>query len=245
MLARFFCELKPSKQPKAPASLLPLLLRATLVIACFHTAASAQTPPAPVIFENVPRPDTVPVIEQNQLPPGAVGAPTKDRDIEYNAPSSNTPSTSSTLYRVEISGDSPLLLAQVRKIEPQAFVRPGEGIIQAGVYSKESSAQQRLQELELLGIRAQITTISAGTPTYAKPASSKFYFVVIPEGKANLAEIEAQLIGLGLSQEAVRPREQPRGSHVAVGPFANRNEAERWNNYIRSFGMDARVYYGR
>ena len=217
-----------------------------MVIACFHSPANAQNPPAPVIFENVPRPDTVPVIEPNQLPPGAVGAPTKDRDLEFKAPSSSTPSTSSTLYRVEISGDSPLLLAEVKKIEPQAFVRPGEGIIQAGVFSKESSAQQRLQELDVLGIRAQITTISAGTPVAdARPTSSKFYFVVIPEGKANLAEIEAQLIGLGLTQEAVRPREQPRGSHVAVGPFANRNEAERWNNYIRSFGMDARVYYGR
>ncbi|NEP22575.1 MULTISPECIES: hypothetical protein [unclassified Moorena] len=57
-------------------------------------------------------------------------------------------------------GDSDWLLSQVQAIEAQAFVREGEGVIQAGTFMDRYNAQSRLQALEALGIPARITTIA-------------------------------------------------------------------------------------
>ena len=57
-------------------------------------------------------------------------------------------------------GDSYWLLSQVQDIEPQAFVREGEGVIQAGTFMDRYNAQSRLRALEALGIPARITTIA-------------------------------------------------------------------------------------
>ncbi|NET83642.1 MAG: hypothetical protein F6J94_17480 [Moorea sp. SIO1F2] len=56
-------------------------------------------------------------------------------------------------------GDSDWLLSQVQAIEAQAFVREGEGVIQAGTFMDRYNAQSRLRTLEALGIPARITTI--------------------------------------------------------------------------------------
>lgn len=72
------------------------------------------------------------------------------------------------------------------------------------------------------------------------------FYVVIPGGPNDLDAITNQVVrlgdGFGVSQ-LVQAHESPRGPHVRVGPFADRNSANRWSSYFRDFGMDARVYY--
>ncbi|HEY9620856.1 MAG TPA: hypothetical protein V6C78_10825 [Crinalium sp.] len=79
-------------------------------------------------------------------------------------------------------------------------------------------------------------------------ASASRYYVAIPGRGSDLNAINEQVTrlggGLGIAN-AVNSRTAPLGPHVLVGPFVNRNAAERWNRYLRAFGMDARVYYRR
>jgi hypothetical protein len=173
-------------------------------------------------------------------------------------------------------GNNPLLLAQVQQIEPQAFIRQGEGLIQAGVFASERNAQSRVRALADLGIRAQVIpfAINPNQITNSEPVGSdsfvgvevepfsseplanapfypgvstpeRAYFVVIPGNTRDLQNIAAQVVQLGIAENAVNLRNAPRGTHVAVGPFGSRREASQWSNYFRSSGMDSRVYYGR
>jgi superfamily II DNA helicase RecQ len=167
---------------------------------------------------------------------------------------------------VEIEGNSPLLLSQVRQIEPQAFVRQRDGIIQAGVFADEYNAESRVRALAARGIRAQVTAIAdsgtpwaiatgtdaqlEGTPNFASDlpqyeVALRGYFVVIPGKSSDLPNIAAEVVRLGVTESAVSQREAPRGPHVAIGPFESRRDADRWTNYFRSAGMDARVYFGQ
>ncbi|MFE1745776.1 hypothetical protein [Coleofasciculus sp. H7-2] len=228
------------------------------------------SPNAPPAFPQ----DTLPSISPN---------PAGRREIEFQAPPPSTPSRrtpsrstpsrstpsrnrnknprpvrrNSRLYGVFINGDSPLLLAQVRKIEPEAFVRYGGGVIQAGVFADEIKAQQRVRVLEEWGIRGQISAYSdqnfdADAENFdSRPVTSRdeveevAYFVVIPGSQEYLPDIASHMIRLGFPKDAVFQREVPRGPHVAVGPFEDRSQAERWSRFLRSNGMDARVYFGQ
>ncbi len=169
-------------------------------------------------------------------------------------------------YLVYINGESDLLLEQVRKVEPEAFRTNLEGRtrIQAGVFDDRLLAERRVKALEREGIGAEIATIGYAAPPplvpdYPPYTSSlpspvfsnnlgrrKNYFVVIPAPLEDLQEIENQVIRLGAPARGVRQREVPRGTHVRVGPFAVRDDAERWNSYLLDFGLtNARVYYGK
>ncbi|MBD2464864.1 hypothetical protein H6G89_28070 [Oscillatoria sp. FACHB-1407] len=79
-------------------------------------------------------------------------------------------------------------------------------------------------------------------------AADSSYYVVIPGQSDDLPDINDQVVRLGEGfaiAQVVEERRSPLGPHVLVGPFVNRNAAERWNDYLRAFGMDARVYYRR
>jgi hypothetical protein len=187
-----------------------------------------------------------------------------DRTIEFTAPppSSDRPNNNSQLYRIYIKGSSRELLQQVRSVEPLAFVRRKEGVIQAGLFIEEWRAKSRLQQLQSQGIKAEIRKLGSdnsnkiGTNNFsdiiidrpessAAPNKSRLYYAIVPGKKEDLASREAQLVWLGISPDAFRIKENPRGLHIAVGPFRTRQEAESWSNYLRSYGMDARVFYGR
>lgn len=239
---RFFDELPPpSNIPSPPpSSSIPTF--------------NVPTSPSPPSLPNTNPPDPVP----------------SEREFNFQAPSSPLPSRrptqNSNLYRVDIDGDSLLLLSQVRQIEPQAFVRQRDGVIQAGVFADRYNAESRVRVLAAQGIRAQVTAIaSSGTPwaiatgTDAQLDSTlsvasdlpqyevalRGYFVVIPGERSDLPNIAAEVIRLGVTESAVSQREAPRGPHVAIGPFESRKDADRWTNYFRSAGMDARVYFGQ
>ena len=180
----------------------------------------------------------------------------------------STPTQASTIYRVDIYGDNPSLLSQVKQIEPGAFVRRGEGVIQAGVFVDEANAQFRIRELEAQGIPARLSTIGSGVDadlgnpgqfsgdnpdnldrvsredSAFRSRTDRAYFVVIPGKLRDLPEIAAEVVRMGIREDEVTQREAPRGPHVAIGPFNEREKADRWSRYFRSVGMDARVYFG-
>ncbi|MEP0912874.1 hypothetical protein NDI45_18335 [Leptolyngbya sp. GB1-A1] len=67
-------------------------------------------------------------------------------------------------YAVIINGDSSMMLDQVRSIEPGAFVQHYQGrrMIQAGIFSDISGAQQQVVALAGRGIGAQVVTLPGG-----------------------------------------------------------------------------------
>lgn len=248
---------------------LLLLISGGWVMA-FSTSADAQSLPNYPTFDSLPpSQNTQPLIyPQDTLPSVSPYSPNNQQESNFQAPpftprrSLDFPARS--LYRVDIYGDSPLLLAQVRTVEPEAFVRQN-GVIQAGVFADQFNAQQRVRVLESQGIRAQINTFSANEPSFSSeppltPSSreavrvpdintatriSSGYFVVIPGRFAELPNLADKVVQLGARRNAVLQREEPRGPHVALGPFGKKSEAERWNAYLRAQGLDARVYFDR
>lgn len=221
----------------------------------YSTSITAQPlPPPPVLFDNTPTPpSSLPTLDSPLPPPfPSPNAPVNPREYNFQAPLSPTriPPRNSRLYRVDVNGDNNSLLSQVQRIAPDAYIRSGEGVIQAGVFSERDNAEARVRELRAQGIRAQVTTFNSGSgggrPQRPQTGDrSNGYFVIIPGSEDDLPGIARRVVRLGIRRSVVTPRDSRLGSHVAVGPFAERGEAERWNSYIRSEGMDSRVYYDR
>lgn len=209
------------------------------------TSPSPAASPSPIPTFGVPTSPSPPTSSDTVIP---------GRELNFEAPAptpslpSRRPRLDATLYRVDIYGDNSFVLSQVRQIEPSAFVRQEDGVIQAGVFSNEYNAQSRVRELAAQGIRSQVTPIATDGNTVAVTSESfstnRAYFVVIPGNIEDLPNIEAEVMKLGIGQSAVSQRTAPRGPHVAIGPFDSRGEANRWSNYLRSIGMDARIYFG-
>lgn len=86
-------------------------------------------------------------------------------------------------------------------------------------------------------------------PTSAPPMTESAnapYYVVIPTDASNLGTVSSQVIQLGTPPDRVQQRTEPRGPHVAVGPFADRGLANRWNNFYRESGLgNSRVFFER
>ncbi|MGF1938085.1 MAG: hypothetical protein RM347_027650 [Nostoc sp. ChiQUE02] len=172
-------------------------------------------------------------------------------------------------YLVYVDGSDFQTLQAIRQIEPSAYIRQyqGRNVIQSGVFNRVSNAQQRVSELQSRGIySARIISFANGQEIEAgnrgfvgdrstinanRPVSR--YYVAIPTTSEQLSAIAAQIRqnlarfsqDLGRSG-GVLERTQPRGPHVAVGPFSDRFQAEEWNKYLRNTGYgNARVYYGK
>lgn len=81
----------------------------------------------------------------------------------------SNPPSSNEQYLVIVNGNSDLLLAEIRQVEPTAFVSfvEGRSVIQAGRFNLFQNAQSRTQELALLGIGAQIKSAAPAAPIAA------------------------------------------------------------------------------
>ncbi|MGB7442725.1 MAG: hypothetical protein WA919_16800 [Coleofasciculaceae cyanobacterium] len=236
---------------------LPLLLFGSGNIFTFSWA-NAQPLPEPRVFGDelpLPLPSTPPPsnFPNSPLPPASSSPSSSRREFDFRAPNQpirdNSPISAPRLYRVEVYGDNPLLLSQIKRVEPEAFVRRGEGIIQAGMFADQYNAQSRLRTLEAQGFQARVTTVTvanrAGRVVAEGLANNSPYLVIIPGDSEDLPDTAAQVLQLGIRREAIEQKTSPRGSHLAIGPFAERREAERWSSYFRSVGMDARVHFRR
>ncbi len=175
-------------------------------------------------------------------------------------------------YFVYVDSSNSQLLQLVRQIESSAYLREynGRNVIQSGVFNGQNNAQKRVRELELNGIpgarivnsnNIEVTSYNSSqqvipddntvynTQNYrnnSQQQRSKYYYVVIPSSANNLRSVGTQIqqkIGININ---VFLRNQPRGSHIAVGPFSDKLEAEQWNSYLKNLGHgNARVYYGK
>ena len=174
-------------------------------------------------------------------------------------------------YLVYVDGNDSQTLQAIRQIEPSAYIRQFQGrtVIQSGVFNRVANAQQRVNELQSRGIyNARIISFGNGQEINADNGNYNYrddrnninanrrasrYYVAIPTTSEQLPAIAAQVRQnlSGYTQDlgrsgGVLERTQPRGPHVAVGPFQNRFQAEEWNKYIRKIGYgNARVYYGK
>ncbi|QSJ18998.1 hypothetical protein JYQ62_09800 [Nostoc sp. UHCC 0702] len=164
-------------------------------------------------------------------------------------------------YLVYVDNYNNQTLQQVRRIEPGAYIRPyqGRSVIQSGVFSRLSGAQERVRQLESYQIYgAQIVNFGNGQQIPNSPNSpnrgdrdvyrgqSSSYYVAIPAKSEELPAIAQRIRQSTGLYGFILQRQAPRGPHVAVGPFARRTEAEEWNNRLQNLGFgDARVYYGK
>jgi hypothetical protein len=84
---------------------------------------------------------------------------------------------------------------------------------------------------------------AAAVPSGSARVSAPYY-VIIPTAENNLPELSTQVIQLGTPADRVQQRLNPRGPHVAVGPFEDRGLAFQWNRFYRDAGIsNSRVYY--
>jgi hypothetical protein len=217
------------------------------------------------VWEVVPPPPNLSPIPQSPQPI-IIPQVQQTQPLQWNAPNQNTQryqSTRSTsynqnseLYLVYVDNNSNQL-QRVRQIEPTAYLRQynGRSVIQSGSFSKQSNAQLRVRELELNGIsgaqvvrsaNGQVVGYSSNGGNSRQRENPRSYYVTIPASSQQLNAIANQIRQNTGRYDIVLERQQPRGPHVAVGPFNQRADAEQWNSYLRKLGLgNARVYYGR
>lgn len=164
-----------------------------------------------------------------------------------SAKQSATPISKPESYLVYINENSALKLQQIQQLEPTAFVRQyqGRSIIQVGVFSQNANALNLANTLEFNGIDARIISLTTGKDIDFV-SNQKFYFVVIPAKPEKLALVENQVKQLKMGMPInISQKQQPR-SHVRLGPFLEREQAENWKRYLKASGLKkVKVYYGK
>jgi len=100
----------------------------------------------------------------NNHPRPTVNPPAPRPENRANKPPSPPPQqrviATNQLFRVEVKSNSAAALAKIKEIEPLAFIRAGENVIQAGLFQQQYQAKQRVQELTKQGFSAQIITLN-------------------------------------------------------------------------------------
>jgi hypothetical protein len=204
----------------------------------FGTSPSLQQQPTAVPEIDIKAPVRPPLREQNYTPPRSSYRPSY---IPYSKSSYN--------YSVYVNSSSPYLLRRVQRIEPTAYIKrySGYSVIQAGAFKQEYHAQRRVNQLQSLGIRdVRLAKADYQGGAISGRTRSKTFFIAIPGNRRELPRIVSRVREVtGRTSIDVRERDEPRGTHVLVGPFYHRQEAETWNRYLQRKGLgNARVYYG-
>ncbi|GAB4300543.1 MAG: hypothetical protein Fur0025_40280 [Oscillatoriaceae cyanobacterium] len=71
----------------------------------------------------------------------------------------------------------------------------------------------------------------------------KGYFAIVPGKPENLSSLAQQAVEAGIEESKIFTRSAPFGPHLAIGPYPDRTTAEQESNYLRLFGLNARVEY--
>ncbi len=133
------------------------------------TSSAATAKDEPQITETVPPPPPISPPNQlvkhkhNRILPINTNPPThsrNDRQREYTFSAPDEPaieegdSSVTQSYRVEVFGDTEELLAEVRDIEPKAFMKGN--IIQVGIFSDRDNAEDLVRKLAIQGLWSRI-----------------------------------------------------------------------------------------
>ncbi|MBF2028730.1 MAG: hypothetical protein IGS48_18535 [Oscillatoriales cyanobacterium C42_A2020_001] len=225
--------------------------------------AQQALPPPPSISDTNALPSLAPVPPPTSGLPMA--APTAFPSAGFNYPqdASGYPAPmpvpgaySASSYQVIVNGDSPYLLQQIQLSDQAAYVREYQGrrVIQAGEFQTEGDAQNRVMALAQQGVAAQVVSANASfgqgtgmnslgaTPSIAKVSH---YQVVVPTRPEMFATLANKMVGMGVRPDAIQAKRAPLGPHLAIGPFLDQKEAESVSQYLRTGGMDARVFFVR
>ncbi|BAW95258.1 hypothetical protein NIES970_01600 [[Synechococcus] sp. NIES-970] len=208
-------------------------------------------------FEPLPEPPPViPLFEDATPTPTLYDSsvvtpvPTTGQEYIFEAPT-GTPTTTVTpwsgaaaRYRVDVLGTNPSMLATVRLVEPGAFIKGDR--IQVGLFSERANAEALRSDLLASGVMAEIIDTGSGsafgTEATISGARTGGYFVAIPSRGREQA-IQTQLQQMGIQQSLIEARTAPRGPHIAIGPFTQREEAELMNVRVRLVDLDGRLYF--
>lgn len=210
-------------------------------------ASLLQPPQIPSVTSTLASPGRSP-----QLPIPARGSALPPAS-QFGAPLSN--------YVVYVDNFNPQFLARVQQVVPDAFRRNlgAREVIQVGAFGDEFNARQWVRLLAAEGIRAQVGTTDGSNVAFgntntpllpnqpiAPPMTSQAYYVVIPGGRDRLESLSDRLNQVVRGEVPVQQRSGPLGSHMAVGPFSDRRDAERWNRTLQAAGINnTRVFYSR
>ncbi|NJM70425.1 MAG: hypothetical protein HC862_09440 [Scytonema sp. RU_4_4] len=198
------------------------------------------------------------------------------RSIEFQAEPSYRYNRGSAPYKVYVDNNDYGLQRGTGLIPTDAFRQRfrGRSVIQVGAFRTRDGATSLARQLESNGVYSARVVYSDRVVYEGRDgrderderdvsydsdrrddrrARSKYYYVVIPAKSEELPYYRNEVISyVGRNVYAGRdvyviPRLEPRGPHIAVGPFVKRWHAEEWNSYLRKdsrFG-NARVYYGK
>ncbi|OCQ98502.1 hypothetical protein BCD67_08050 [Oscillatoriales cyanobacterium USR001] len=212
---------------------------------------------------------------------GAPGPAPEPAKISQNLPPfqqyNPSPFPNSTIpisrYAVYVNGDSPLLLQFVQQVEPTAtvFLYKERRVILAGSFFDEISAQQRVLQLQSIGIQAQVTNFKDGQefsnlipfqqpnyypiPPIAPPAQQPNF---IPPSAPNYLPPNNPGTGSGLYQVVVDPastsltqvrrvesrafvREYGGVRVIQAGSFGDRFNAEKRVEKLATQGIAATI----
>lgn len=169
------------------------------------------------------------------------------------------------LHQVYVSLDRTSLEA-VQRVSPNAqIVRyQGQPLIQAGSFVNRANAERLLQDLNLQRIRGEIINsrgeleILLGLrPQNPQPfpnepgidlglSNADSYFVLIPASSPELSAVAEDAIALGVPQNSIIIRDNFTDPLVAIGPFADLELAQEWEDYLTDSGIGyAQIYFGR
>ncbi|MGD1809246.1 hypothetical protein ACP6PL_27960 [Dapis sp. BLCC M126] len=201
-----------------------------------------------------------------KLPPSTITPSTQPQEPIFNP---IEPSPFPNLrYVVYIESESPILLGIIRQqVEPRAVFRSfgAARVIQVGSFSKLFFALDLLDYLEKKGINGELSTRDPGEPfgaplrptTLARNvyppvrhliayglSNTESYYLLIPTQSKDLALITYKLGLLGVPDRGIQVTETP--ENVAIGPFENRETAEKWQRYLLDSGfINVAIYFGR
>jgi hypothetical protein len=144
-------------------------------------------------------------------------------------------------------------LAQVRRFVPNASFGDlsGDLVIQTGLFESEAEASDQLIALASQGIAAEILQVQVNPPRRAtlpeadEIDTDRAYYVIVPGDVAELNELAESLRSL-LGETTIAILDQPYGTHIAIGPFEVRDDAQLVESLLRDRDVsNARVYYDR
>ncbi len=194
--------------------------------------AIAQTPPSIQVLSQAERPwiDVPPPLDVPEVLP----------------PSRETGTT--IRYLVYVNSRSSERLQQIRRLDPEAGfgIFEGEQIIQAGLFGQRGAAERRSRQLADRGISSLVAavTVPDQSPFNASNARNESYYVVIPGSERTLNEAMATVQANVSPGTGIQRRDRPRGLHLAIGPFRDRERAERLSDRLRRRGLpQTRVHY--